>query len=208
MCPISTLTRNSSFSWRVRSCTEGIPTLRMKSSARPRWISLPRTTRRKPRISTHRRVFPLPQGWRGRLVNLPPGDTEGVLDYVWIRRILRSPSTARREKKIFSSTVSSLGGGSWIARNCCGYYSSPLLMSKPGRELRKPSRWISAVRKPNNASTQGSAFDQRQSRERGREDARRPIPRGRGKACDRYSARAAVGHRTWGFTGGVSFQGA
>ena len=68
----------------------------------------------------------LPQGWRGRWVNLPPGDTEGVLDYVWIRMILRSPSTARREKKIFSSTVSSLGGGSWIARNCCSYYSSPL----------------------------------------------------------------------------------
>ena len=135
----------------------------------------------------------LPQGWRGRLVNLPPGDTEGVLDYVWIRMILRSQSTARREKKIFSSTVSSLGGGSWIARNCCSYYSSPLLMSKPGRELRKPTRWISAVRKPNNPSTQGSAFDQRQSRERGREDARRPLPRGRGKACDRYGARAAVG---------------
>jgi len=33
-----------------------------------------------------------PKGWKGRLVNLPPGDTAGVTGYVWTRTIWRSPN--------------------------------------------------------------------------------------------------------------------
>lgn len=37
----------------------------------------------------------LPRGWRGRLVHLPPGDTDGVKGLCLGRTIWRSPSTSR-----------------------------------------------------------------------------------------------------------------
>lgn len=87
----------SSLSWGVRHYTESILTWRMKSSARRRVDLFAKDHPEKTDSLNAIGVFSpfhesygyyadpvdektatLPKGWRGRLVNLPPGDTEGV----------------------------------------------------------------------------------------------------------------------------------
>src|SRR6516165_11575025 len=60
----------------------------------------------------------LPKGWKGRLVNLPPGDTEGVKGLCLEPHDLAIASTSRLGRRIWCSPVNWSGVGSFPKSDC------------------------------------------------------------------------------------------